>query len=59
MANAGVPVVSDGRWSCVSIGPTGFTVPNAVRQLLEEVSQMPNENNPYERVVHQQGDDHL
>jgi hypothetical protein len=25
MANAGVPVVSDGRWSCVSIGPTGFT----------------------------------
>jgi len=21
MANAGVPVVSDGRWSCVSVGP--------------------------------------
>jgi hypothetical protein len=33
MANAGVPVVSDGRWSCISIGPTGFTVPDAVQQL--------------------------
>ena len=34
LAEAGVPVVSDGRWSCVSIGPTGFTVPLAVQQLL-------------------------
>lgn len=41
MANAGVPVVSDGRWSCVSVGPTGFTVPNAVRQLLRELSSIP------------------
>jgi hypothetical protein len=35
MATAGVPVVSDGRWSCVSVGPTGFTVPLAVQQLLQ------------------------
>jgi hypothetical protein len=35
MANAGVPVISDGRWSCVSVGPTGFTVPLAVQQLLQ------------------------
>lgn len=42
MANAGVPVVSDGRWSCVSVGPTGFTVPNAVRHLLQELSQIPD-----------------
>jgi hypothetical protein len=40
MANAGVPVVSDGRWSCVSVGPTGFTVPIAVQQLLERLSQV-------------------
>ncbi len=39
MAKAGVPVVSDGRWSCVSVGPTGFTVPIAVEQLLEGLSQ--------------------
>ena len=39
MANAGVPVVSDGRWSCVSVGPTGFTVPVAVQQLLEGLSR--------------------
>lgn len=38
MANAGVPVVSDGRWSCVSVGPTGFTVPLAVQELLETVA---------------------
>jgi hypothetical protein len=38
MAKAGVPVVSDGRWSCVSVGPTGFTVPIAVQQLLERLS---------------------
>jgi hypothetical protein len=44
MANAGVPVVSDGRWSCVSVGPTGFTVPNAVRQLLQELSSIPKGN---------------
>jgi len=41
MANAGVPVVSDGRWSCVSVGPTGFTVPVAVEQLLRGLSQLP------------------
>ncbi|MDQ4102692.1 MAG: hypothetical protein M3186_02860 [Actinomycetota bacterium] len=35
LAEAGVPVVSDGRWSCVSIGPTGFTVPLAVQELLQ------------------------
>ena len=44
MANAGEPVVSDGRWSCVSVGPTGFTVPNAVRQLLQELSSIPKGN---------------
>jgi hypothetical protein len=38
MASAGVPVVSDGRWSCVSVGPTGFTVPVAVQQLLQGLS---------------------
>jgi hypothetical protein len=41
MAKAGVPVVSDGRWSCVGVGPTGFTVPVAVQQLLERLSQTP------------------
>jgi hypothetical protein len=41
MAKAGVPVVSDGRWSCVSVGPTGFTVPIAVQQLLEGLSRVP------------------
>jgi hypothetical protein len=39
MANAGVPVVSDGRWSCVSVGPTGFTLPIAVQQLLNGLPQ--------------------
>jgi hypothetical protein len=38
MAKAGVPVVSDGRWSCVSVGPTGFTMPVAVQQLLDRLS---------------------
>jgi len=42
MAKAGVPVISDGRWSCVSVGPTGFTVPIAVERLLEELSQIPD-----------------
>jgi hypothetical protein len=42
MAKAGVPVVSDGRWSCVGVGPTGFTVPVAVQQLLERLSQTPD-----------------
>jgi hypothetical protein len=42
MANAGVPVVSDGRWSCVGVGPTGFTVPVAVEQLLERLAQAPD-----------------
>jgi hypothetical protein len=46
MAKAGVPVVSDGRWSCVSVGPTGFTVPIAVQQLLEGLSQAPNGDRP-------------
>ena len=50
MANAGVPVISDGRWSCISVGPTGFTVPNSVEQLLQELSPMPNENSPYENA---------
>jgi hypothetical protein len=44
MANANVPVISDGRWSCISVGPTGFTVPNAVQQLLQELSPIPNRN---------------
>jgi hypothetical protein len=44
MANAGVPVVSDGRWSCVSVGPTGFTVPIAVQQLLERLPQALDED---------------
>ncbi len=39
MANAGVPVVSDGRWSCVGVGPTGFTLPIAVQQLLNGLPQ--------------------
>jgi hypothetical protein len=39
MAKAGVPVVSDGRWSCVGVGPTGFTVPIAVQELLEGLAQ--------------------
>jgi hypothetical protein len=39
MAEAGVPVVSDGRWSCVSVGPTGFTVPVAVEQLLDGLAR--------------------
>ncbi|HEX4102276.1 MAG: hypothetical protein WAN20_06865 [Pseudonocardiaceae bacterium] len=38
MANAGIPVVSDGRWSCVGVGPTGFTVPVTVEQMLEKLS---------------------
>jgi hypothetical protein len=42
MANAGVPVVSDGRWSCVGVGPTGFTMPVAVEQLLARLSQAPD-----------------
>ncbi|HET9257518.1 MAG TPA: hypothetical protein VFO16_20275 [Pseudonocardiaceae bacterium] len=42
MAKAGVPVVSDGRWSCVSVGPTGFTVPVAVQQLLNGLSPQPD-----------------
>jgi len=46
MANAGVPVVSDGRWSCVSVGPTGFTVPIAVEQLLERLSRAPEGARP-------------
>jgi hypothetical protein len=46
MAKAGVPVVSDGRWSCVSVGPTGFTVPIAVQQLLEGLSRVPNGDRP-------------
>jgi hypothetical protein len=47
MANAGVPVVSDGRWSCVSVGPTdGFTVPTAVEHLLQGLSQTPGEHSP-------------
>jgi hypothetical protein len=44
MANAGVPVVSDGRWSCVSVGPTGFTVPIAIQQLLEQLPQVPDDD---------------
>ena len=40
MAKAGVPVVSDGRWSCVSVGPTGFTVPIAVERLLQRLSEV-------------------
>ncbi len=47
MANAGVPVVSDGRWSCVSVGPTGFTVPTAVEQLFQGLSQTPDEHSPH------------
>jgi len=39
MADAGIPVVSDGRWHCVSVGPTGFTVPVAVDQMLEGLSR--------------------
>lgn len=42
MANAGVPVVSDGRWSCVGVGPTGFTVPVAVEELLARLAQAPD-----------------
>ncbi|HKS53612.1 MAG TPA: hypothetical protein VJS67_17235 [Pseudonocardiaceae bacterium] len=43
MAKAGVPVVSDGRWSCVGVGPTGFTVPVAVQELLEGLAQAPDD----------------
>jgi hypothetical protein len=50
MAKAGVPVISDGRWSCVSVGPTGFTVPIAVEQLLEGLSQIPDGGSPPENV---------
>lgn len=50
MAKAGVPVVSDGRWSCVSVRPTGFTVPTAVRQLLHGLSQIPDGNSPHENA---------
>jgi hypothetical protein len=39
LAKAGVPVISDGRWSCVSVGPTGFTLPIAVQQLLNGLPQ--------------------
>lgn len=46
MARAGVPVISDGRWSCVSVGPTGFTVPVAVEQLLEGLSRTPDGARP-------------
>jgi hypothetical protein len=46
MANAGIPVVSDGRWSCVSVGPTGFTVPAAVEHLLERLSRVADSGNP-------------
>ncbi|MGH3870999.1 MAG: hypothetical protein ACRDSR_05705 [Pseudonocardiaceae bacterium] len=46
MAKAGVPVVSDGRWSCVSVGPTGFTVPTAVEQLLQGLSQTSGSDRP-------------
>ena len=46
MAEAGVPVVSDGRWSCVSVGPTGFTVPTAVQQLLDGLSRIPDGDRP-------------
>lgn len=50
MAKAGVPVVSDGRWSCVSVGPTGFTVPVAVQQLLAGLSQTPEKDSQLEKV---------
>jgi hypothetical protein len=46
MANAGIPVVSDGRWSCVSIGPTGFTVPVPVEQMLERLSLVVDGGDP-------------
>ena len=46
-AEAGVPVVSDGRWSCVSVGPTGFTVPTAVRQLLDGLSRTHDEDRAF------------
>ncbi|HKR48993.1 MAG TPA: hypothetical protein VJT72_05315 [Pseudonocardiaceae bacterium] len=46
MAEAGVPVVSDGRWSCVSVGPTGFTMPTAVQQLLDGLSRIPDGDRP-------------
>lgn len=46
MAEAGVPVISDGRWSCVGIGPTGFTVPVAVQQLLQGLSERTDEAGP-------------
>lgn len=51
MANAGVPVVSDGRWSCVSVGPTGFTMPTAVQQLLQELSQIPDAHSPHKNAL--------
>src|SRR5436305_15244917 len=44
MANAGVPVISDGRRSCISVGPTGFTVPNSAAQLLQDLPPIANEN---------------
>jgi hypothetical protein len=50
IAKAGVPVVSDGRWSCVSVGPTGFTVPTAVQQLLHGLSQISDGNSPHENT---------
>lgn len=46
LAKAGVPVVSDGRWSCVSVGPTGFTVPIAVQQLLDGLSRVADGAHP-------------
>jgi len=47
LADAGVPVVSDGRWSCVGIGPTGFTVPMAVQQLLQGLSEGAGDEGPF------------
>src|SRR4051812_31967860 len=40
MANAGVPVVSDGRWSCVSVGPTVSPYPLPSSNSLEELSRI-------------------
>ncbi len=46
MANAGVPVVSDGRWSCVSVGPTGFAMPASVERMLEKLSRVGDDGSP-------------
>lgn len=40
MAEAGIPVVSDGCWHCVGVGPTGFTLPTAVDQMLDGLSRV-------------------